>query len=178
MKAISLLFISIFISASSLSFSARHDTAQKYNASMSETSVQNLFDGLIDNQDDVFLNNYSTVYFSHLNENFPINSNGTCSATALSMLLSFYDSYWDDDLRLYAETYYHWYRQNPDGTWSHKPSGGDVRDYDFDGNPIYDPEFCNRKSHLNPNQEKLGIYDHDYYSEIYFFKVQGFHLGV
>ena len=97
MKAISLLFISIFISASSLSFPARHDTAKKYNASMSETSVQNLFDGLIDNQDDVFLNNYSTVYFSHLNETFPINSNGTCSATALSMLLSFYDSYWDDD---------------------------------------------------------------------------------
>ena len=61
MKAISLLFISIFISASSLSFPARHDTAKKYNASMSETSVQNLFDGLIDNQDDVFLNNYSTV---------------------------------------------------------------------------------------------------------------------
>ena len=81
------------------------------------------------------------------------------------------------DLTPYNEDY-HWYRQNPDGTWSHKPSSGDVRDYDFDGNPIYDPEFCNRKSHLNYNQEKLGNYNHDYYMGIYFFKVQGFHLGV
>ena len=39
-------------------------------------------------------------------------------------------------------------------------------------------EFCNRKSHLNYNQEKLGNYNHDYYMGIYFFKVQGFHLGV
>lgn len=73
---------------------------------------------------------------------------------------------------------YHWYRQNPDGSWSHKPSTGIVRNYDFDGNPIYDPEFCNRKSNLNELEEKVGHFEHDYYSEIYYFKVQGFDLGI
>jgi hypothetical protein len=42
---------------------------------------------------------------------------------------------------------YHWYRQNPDGTWSHKPGNGQVYNSDDPENPdsiIYDPEFCNR----------------------------------
>lgn len=41
---------------------------------------------------------------------------------------------------------YHWYRQNPDGTWSHKPGKTEVRDWDYDGNPILDPEHSNRRS--------------------------------
>lgn len=68
-----------------------------YNASITEQSVQYVFNDLMGYQEDLFLNNYSTVYFSHLNNNFPINSHGTCSIVAISMLLSFYDSYWDDD---------------------------------------------------------------------------------
>jgi hypothetical protein len=73
---------------------------------------------------------------------------------------------------------YHWYRQNPDGTWSHKPSNGEVRDFDFDGNPIYDPEFCNRKSNPLIDKEKQGIFKYDYSSLTYYFEVDGFYLGV
>lgn len=67
------------------------------NASMSENEVSNLFDSLIEKQGKVILDDfYSTVYFSNLKDNFSINTNGTCSYTAIGMLLSFYDSYWND----------------------------------------------------------------------------------
>lgn len=43
---------------------------------------------------------------------------------------------------LTSERYgYHWYRQNPDGTWSHKPGSGEVRNTDFGGAPIRNPEL-------------------------------------
>ena len=34
---------------------------------------------------------------------------------------------------------YHWYRQNPDGTWSHKLGNGEMLNTDSSGNIIYDP---------------------------------------
>lgn len=39
---------------------------------------------------------------------------------------------------------YHWYRQNPDGTWSHKSGRLPVTDRDDSGNIIYDPYYMNR----------------------------------
>lgn len=41
---------------------------------------------------------------------------------------------------------YHWYRQNSDGTWSHKPGSGTVRNFDDSGNLITDPSNCDRTS--------------------------------
>lgn len=37
---------------------------------------------------------------------------------------------------------YHWYRQNADGTWSHKPGHLDARNTDYSNNTITDPENC------------------------------------
>ena len=39
---------------------------------------------------------------------------------------------------------YHWYRQNADGTWSHKLATNDVTNLDASGNIIYDPELADR----------------------------------
>ncbi|MBR2906600.1 MAG: DNRLRE domain-containing protein [Clostridia bacterium] len=39
---------------------------------------------------------------------------------------------------------YHWYRQNPDGTWSHKKSDRSVTNLDNSNEVIYDPQICNR----------------------------------
>lgn len=39
---------------------------------------------------------------------------------------------------------YHWYRQNPDGTWSHKPGRDPVSNRDASNNLIYDPETADR----------------------------------
>ena len=41
-------------------------------------------------------------------------------------------------------TDYHWYRQNADGTWSHKPGGNEVVNIDSAGNLIFDPEEAAR----------------------------------
>ena len=39
---------------------------------------------------------------------------------------------------------YHFYRQDSNGMWSHKPGGTAVTDKDADGRPIYDPKLTNR----------------------------------
>ncbi len=39
---------------------------------------------------------------------------------------------------------YHWYRQNDDGTWSHKPGRTAVINTDNSGDIITDPEHCDR----------------------------------
>ena len=39
---------------------------------------------------------------------------------------------------------YHWYRQNPDGTWSHKPGNTPVTNLDYAETLIYDPNTANR----------------------------------
>ena len=41
---------------------------------------------------------------------------------------------------------YHWYRQNSDGTWSHKPGTQKIVNYDFMVKTIYDPEICDRRN--------------------------------
>ena len=52
---------------------------------------------------------------------------------------------------------YHWYRQNPDGTWSHKPGNTPVTNLDYAGNVIYDPNSANRVT------ESQGlIYDYSF----------------
>ena len=40
---------------------------------------------------------------------------------------------------------FHFYRQNSDGTWSHKPGTTDVTNLDYSSELILDPETCNRK---------------------------------
>lgn len=39
---------------------------------------------------------------------------------------------------------YHWYRQDPDGTWSHKPGSDTVTKLDASNNPITNPQTCDR----------------------------------
>ena len=41
--------------------------------------------------------NYLITYYSHLKQNMPRNDLGTCGYTAISMFLSFYDTYWNDN---------------------------------------------------------------------------------
>lgn len=43
-------------------------------------------------------NNYATYYFNFLKENYGYNVKGSCGYIALQLLLSFYDTYWDDNL--------------------------------------------------------------------------------
>ena len=48
--------------------------------------------------EEVFLQNFATYYFLQLKSNFGLNHKGTCSYIAAAMLLSYYDTYWDDNV--------------------------------------------------------------------------------
>lgn len=63
-----------------------------------------------------------------------------------------------DGKLIYKEGYadYHWYRQNPDGTWSHKPGRCLVRRTDYNCNVIMDPENCVRKSRDDLNYNDVS----------------------
>lgn len=52
---------------------------------------------------------------------------------------------------------YHWYRQNPDGTWSHKPGHTEATDRDASGNVIWDPEAADR-DYGSVNYSEFGGY--------------------
>lgn len=51
---------------------------------------------------------------------------------------------------------YHFYRQDSNGMWSHKPGSTKITTKDASNRPIYDPSLCDRdyskKSHLNYNR--------------------------
>ena len=58
---------------------------------------------------------------------------------------------------------FHWYRQNPDGTWSHKPGGTNVINVDASGNLIFDPEIADRNyAYANYESDNYGLilWDH------------------
>ena len=55
-------------------------------------------EGDYDHEKTVFLKNFTTYYFSQLTANFGENYVGTCSYVATAMLLSYYDTYWDDNI--------------------------------------------------------------------------------
>lgn len=44
---------------------------------------------------------------------------------------------------------YHWYRQDDNGNWSHKPGSGKATDKDNKGNPITDPRTADRGKYTN-----------------------------
>ena len=49
------------------------------------------------NQGDIYRNTMCSVFFDQMRQNFPLNSHGTCSFTAISMILSYYDAVISDD---------------------------------------------------------------------------------
>lgn len=53
---------------------------------------------------------------------------------------------------------YHWYRQNPDGTWSHKENSFYVTNLDSSGNVIYDPLTADRLDCLSGDFESFVGY--------------------
>lgn len=74
------------------------NTSMVSNASILNSKVKSFFKSLNSGGvDDLFIDNYyEGVYFSNLKENIGNNSHGSCSYVALAMLISFYDSYWND----------------------------------------------------------------------------------
>lgn len=68
------------------------------NDSFYDNNINSSYEALLELQsEETYLSqNYSSIYFNNLKNNFGNNVYGTCTYTALGMLLSFYDTYWDD----------------------------------------------------------------------------------
>jgi len=53
---------------------------------------------------------------------------------------------------------FHYYRQDTNGMWSHKPGAMPVTNKDSVGNPIYDPALAGR---YYPSEKNGDVYDHE-----------------
>ena len=53
---------------------------------------------------------------------------------------------------------FHFYRQNSDGTWSHKPGTQEVIDTDASNKKIHIPHFSNRDYSHKPNKIKYNSF--------------------
>lgn len=53
---------------------------------------------------------------------------------------------------------FHWYHQNSNGTWSHKLRNFPVSKYDYNGNIIFNPKNCDRRSLSNNYTKFIGFY--------------------
>ena len=53
---------------------------------------------------------------------------------------------------------FHFYRQNPDVTWSHKPGTQKVVNKDASGKNIYTPHFADRDYSHKPNKIKYNSF--------------------
>ena len=56
---------------------------------------------------------------------------------------------WYVALVIWPNADFHWYRQDKVGCWSHKPGSTPVRNVDNAGNPITNPQTCNRGPYVN-----------------------------
>ena len=54
---------------------------------------------------------------------------------------------------------YHWYRQNPDGSWSHKPGRTDVLNVDASNEVIFDPELADRSYYYANYSIFVGFFE-------------------
>ena len=79
----------------------------------------------------------------------------------------------------YYHNDYHWYRQDDDGSWSHKPGHDTARNVDATGAPITNPETASRRSVLgqvyNPAAKKDvdEVIDYDRFCGYFYVKKGG-----
>ena len=68
-----------------------------YHADVLDAEVQQLMGKLKNHQSETNLKNFANFYFSNLRNNFSLNAYGTCSYVSMGMLLSYYDTYLNDN---------------------------------------------------------------------------------
>lgn len=96
-----LMTIGFLFSLSSIVLSKGEQQLFKDNityARLGETDIDDIYNSLVGQQPTIYQDDYyASVYFNNLKSNFGNNAYGSCSYVSIGMLLSFYDSYWNDD---------------------------------------------------------------------------------
>ena len=76
---------------------------------------------------------------------------------------------------------YHWYRQDTDGAWSHKPGHDVARRVDSSGRPVDNPETADRKTSYGKQPTKIGpkefVMDYDVFCGYFYVKKGGAGVG-
>ena len=93
-----IFFMMCSLLTSSLNTSNNKEEVLSYSH-IGESEVDTIYNEHINDNQEIFLkDNYASYYFKNLTENFGNNVYGTCTYVALGMFLSFYDTYWDDNI--------------------------------------------------------------------------------
>ncbi len=77
-----------------------------------------------------------------------------------------------DKAGVYYHNDYHWYRQDEDGSWSHKPGRSEVRNIDSNNNPISNPETAARRTEWMKGSQKHAL-DYDIFCGYFYVKKGG-----
>ena len=108
MKKITTLLLSLTLAISGLSgyMDLNFKKSKENDAQIQQIEFDRLSDNAIasgyagnQNEETIFLtNNYASYYYKNLTENFGNNSKGSCGYVATGMLLSYWDTFWDDNM--------------------------------------------------------------------------------
>lgn len=94
--ALSAMCIS-FIGNDSILFSKKNYIENNVTEYIVDENITANHSGWLDHDDNLYQTDfYSPYYFSRLTKNYGYNVKGSCTYIAFDMLLSFYDTYWDD----------------------------------------------------------------------------------
>ncbi len=94
------LFLLSFFSNASIQKETMHENDVVANAYLGDGRTDDLFNKLVSNGQSEIYNQsrYASYYFDNLRENFGNNVYGSCGYVSIGMLLTFYDSYWNDSV--------------------------------------------------------------------------------
>ena len=161
-----LLFLVAIFSFSGLNtaFAQEDKDYLNYDDAIDTTSVSSTdIDELVSQTD-----YYSSYYFNNLTTNFGYNLVGSCGYVAMGMLLSYWDTYWDNDvipenykhITLLDEPYFDYATLESPGIYREPAEIELVRD--FDEYYQYIEEYSNLYFHLfliKLGKEQFGFYD-------------------
>ena len=73
-----------------------NDALEMDNSGLYDQDILELYNSTININDLYLRDTFQTYYFSNLADNIGKNTKGSCGFVAVGMILSFYDTYWDD----------------------------------------------------------------------------------
>lgn len=93
-----LAFPNSYISSNHSATIENNDNIQLESDGLYDPKIKAISDASINNTTQYLKDNFSTRYFMNLTNNYGDNPKGSCGYVATAMLLSFWDTYWDDNV--------------------------------------------------------------------------------
>ena len=114
---------------------------------------------------------YLSTYFERLNHNMPINQMGSCGYVALGMILSYYDSFWNDETIYYEGFDYEIGVDNFNEFLNGDYSSPGVHFKYIDITTILNPSIGN----METNENQIYVKNYTYYHNSVYSSADNFH---